>query len=256
MASYKIVSREDFATSSWRAAGSYEFAAADCFCPLVLQEISTACMQMPLAFFQRDGIFLPVAVQSVQPQSNLFVTADGRWGAGYVPSAYRSHPFRLVRQETGSLLLAVDIDSGLVAPDGSGLPFFDAEGKVAERLQELVNFLSHVEADRVRTAQACLALAESSVLEPWTITLMLEGVEQRVEGYFKISEEALNKLDHQPLQRLRDTGALKLAYSQVLSMQHLPTLVAITQKREAAKRVFDGGDAAGLAHGILSFDNL
>jgi hypothetical protein len=256
MASYKIVSREDFASLTWRAAGSYEFAASDCFCPLVLQEISAACLQMPLAFFQRDGVFLPVAVQSLQPSSNLFVSAEGRWSGGYVPSAYRSHPFRLVRQESSNLVLAVDMDSGLVEPGGAGFPFFAEDGMVAARLQELVNFLSHVEADRARTTQACMALTDLNLLEPWAVTLMLDDVEQRVEGYFKISEEALNEVDQHGLQRLRDTGALKLAYLQLLSMQHLPALIVVTQKRDAARRALSASDPSGMTHGILSFDNL
>jgi len=91
-----------------------------------------------------------------------------------------------------------------------------------------------------------------------------DTVEQAVEGLFRIDEAALNQLPADAFMELRDSGALVLAYCQLLSMQHLPVLGQLAQlhaqaEQKAALPTTPGGEL-NLEYlnnsGTISFGNL
>jgi hypothetical protein len=60
---------------------------------------------VPLAFARHQDRFLLVAVLSLTPGFNLFVSPTGQWLGRYVPSVFRGYPFRLARK-AGALPIA------------------------------------------------------------------------------------------------------------------------------------------------------
>lgn len=219
------ISRTQHAGRRWLPYTSYAFAAGDALAPLVAAELPAATLRLPIGFAARDGAFVPVAVQGLAPGRNLFVAPDGRWLGGYVPAAYRSHPFHLAKSAAGPEVLCFDEDSVLLAADGAGgEPFFADDGQPAARIVEVLAFLRTLEAGRRATAQICAALHRHGVLQPWPITVKGEAGEQRVDGLFRIDEAAFNALPAEALLELRAAGALPVVYCQLLSMQCLPVL--------------------------------
>lgn len=256
MANLKIVSRDEFSGLRWHSVSNFRFTARDSFCQLVLQELATACLHTPLALFERDSGFVPVSVQSLLPLSNLFVTDGGSWRSGYIPSPYRAYPFLLLKGSDENYPLAVDMDSGLIGTEKEGNAFFGDDGEPVKKLQEIMNFLSHVQADRERTAQVCSLLSDCNLIEPWPIVFSLSGSEQRVEGYHRIAEDRVNALAPDKLASLRDAGAFQLIYPQLISMQHLPRLVKLTTSREAAAQARKAREDFLVSDGNISFDSL
>lgn len=237
MPSFHALSPSTHATQRWRRYDSYAFAAQDALAPLVAQELPRAMLHLPIAFVRQNEQFTPVAVLGIQPGQNLFVAPDGRWLGGYTPAAYRAHPFALAKLPDGQQVLAFDADSGLLTEgkeETEGEPFFDADGRPAQAVQDILAFLTQVHTNRALTQGICQALAEHQILQPWPITVQTEGGERQVEGLHRIDEAALNALSAPSLKALQQAGALPMAYCQLLSMQHLPLLGQLAQAHHKA----------------------
>ena len=236
MPKLRPVTRTEHGTRRWLRVTSYGFAARDAVVPLVSHELKRAVLTMPTGFVKPKVGYVPVAVQGLLPGRNLLVAADGRWLGAYVPAAYRAFPFQLAKTEDGRLALCVDEDSGQITDDATqGEPFFAQDGQLSQPLAEVLDFLQQVYAAREETVRACAALDEHKLLRPWNIQLeAAEGTPCKVQGLFCIDEEALAALPAAALAAARDAGALRVAYLQLLSMQHLPTLGRLAQAQAQA----------------------
>ena len=191
-------------------------------------------LSLPLAFIERAGAFVPVAVLGLQPGSNLFVAPDGRWAGPYIPAAFRSYPFRLAPTEDGQQVLCIDEDSGLVAKGPAGERFFNEDGQPAQTTLDILNFLNQIEQSRQATLAACVVLQKHQLIRPWPITVKTDAGEQAIAGLHQIDEAALGQLAGEALHELAQAGALPVAYCQLLSMQHLPALGQLAQARAQA----------------------
>lgn len=232
---YQVITRERHGLKHWRNQSNYQFAAVDALCPVVVQELPKAMLAMPIAFISEGEHFIPVAVQGLAPGQNLLVAADGRWLATYVPASYRVYPFRMIAMEKGEQVLCIDEAKGLSA-DGTGKPFFDEEGAPSQSVKEILEFFQQLDANRQLTQGICALLQRHGLLQPWPITIHKEQGEQKVEGLFRIDEDALNALSAEALVEVRTAGGLTMAYCQLLSMQHLSTLGALAQVHAEAEK--------------------
>lgn len=196
--------------------------------PLVQQELVKACMALPIAFLEQGEHFVPVAVQGFAPGRNMCVAPDGRWMGAYIPAAYRGYPFALLPNEQGQWVLCMNADSGLIS-DSEGEALFDAEGNTSQAVKDVLRFLEQVAQNRQTTQVICDVLAQQQLLEPWQIKVKTGEGEQSITGLFRINESALNQLDAAALKTLQQTGALQLAYMQLLSMQHMSKLAELAK---------------------------
>src|SRR6056297_2371984 len=109
------ISKQNFANKSWTRFTSYQFAAKDNLTPLVVSEISKSVLNFPMAFIKQQDTFILVAVLSLTPGQNMFVAPNGQWLGGYVPAAFRGHPFSLQKaKDRDEFVLCVDQESGLI----------------------------------------------------------------------------------------------------------------------------------------------
>lgn len=234
MPNYQAVSKNTHAQLRWKRYDNYHFAAQDAIVPLVVHELAKACMTLPVAFIQQDGHFILAAVQGLQSGQNLFVAPDGRWVGPYTPAAYRTYPFALATTENDQLLLCVDADSGLVGQEHTER-FFDDRGEPSESIQSVLNFLQQVRQNRQLTLRLCAALDAEGLIQPWPITVKTDSGQQSVQGLYRIDEAKLNSLDADALYRVHQSGALPMAYCQLLSMQHLQALGTLAEAHAQAK---------------------
>lgn len=229
MPSFAAVTKERHGSKRWLAFGSdFRFAAQTAVAPLVAKELPKALMAFPIGFVRHEDLFNPAAVLSFEPNRNLFVADDGRWIGTYQPAAFRGFPFRLVSTGNDKLTLCVDEESGLLTDGPEGEPFFEGN-EVGPRLKQVMEFLTQIEHGKVATARACAALERHGVITPWTITIKGDEGERKIEGLFQIDEAALNALPMEAFDDLRQSGALPIAYCQLLSMQHLQVLGKLVQ---------------------------
>ena len=235
MANIVPVSPGAHAGKAWRHPAGFAFASTQAVVPLVGAEFGRAVLSMPIAFVEQAGLYLPVGVMSPVAGRNLFIGPAGQWLGTYVPAALRCYPFRLGRIEgSEEVALCVDEGSGLVVEaDGVAEAFFDAGGKRSAASQGMLDFLLAVEHSRTITELAVTTIAEVGLIEPWPVQVKIDGDMTPVKGLFRINEMALNALDDAAFLRLRKTGALPLAYLQLLSIGQMSVFerLAVTQKQ-------------------------
>ena len=216
--------------SDGRRYTGYAFAAGGNLIPLVAAELVQAVPAMPLGFVQSGEGFQLVAVTALQPGANLFVAPDGRWLGAYVPAALRGYPFRLVKpQDRADSVLCIDKASGLVVEAGQGETFFDEDGQPSKALRDVLELLSQVERSRMATQAAVDALAAASLIQPWPLSIKQNEKNVAVTGLYRIDEPALNALGDEAFLSLRRSGALPVAYAQLLSMNQLSVLQRLSQ---------------------------
>jgi hypothetical protein len=224
-------------SSWWHAPSSYSWAAGDAVVPLVGSEITRAALHLPVAFMRTSNDeFMLFAVVGLEPGVSLFVAHDGTWTGGYVPAALRSRPFALLPLEDGRRVLCIDEAGGRVSPEqsNSGHPFFSEGGKLSASLQQFMDFLSAVEESRLWVRKACVALAAHGLMAPWEIELKTDNGIRRLDGLFRADEAKMNTLAGDAYLELRGTGAVALAYAQLLSGPHIQALGQRASARLAA----------------------
>jgi hypothetical protein len=221
MAKFAVINKEHHLTSKCRRLPDHRFAARETTVPIVGDELIRAVPAMPIVFIEENGKFTLSALLSVTPGQNLFVAPDGRWLGSYVPAGIRTYPFRLANPEGAEQsVLCVDAEYVVSADDPSpGMAFFEADGTPTTIVQQNLDYLTALERSRRTTELAVSALAQAGLIKPWPLTIKSEQHGDRtVNGIFCIDEAALNGLANEDFLKLRATGALPLAYAQLLSM--------------------------------------
>ena len=219
MSNFVAITREHFSSKAWKRNASYLFARPLNTVPVVLAELGKLLPTIHFGFLQSGESFQLVAITALQPESNFWVAPDGRWLGEYIPAALRTYPFGLVTPEgQPEAILCIDDSSALVVEPGEGEPFFDESGAPSPSIQDILNFLSTIEQNRVATSAAVDALRSAGLIQPWVLNTLHEGKSVAVSGLFRVDEVALNALDAGLLGTLRSTGALVLAYAQIFSL--------------------------------------
>jgi hypothetical protein len=243
MPQYQAVTRSRYAARRYRRPGDLRHLANQTSVPLVAQEFARVALQQPIAFVERDGGYAPVAILSLYQGRNLFVTADGKWLAPYLPRLYQTYPFALGAEEGERFVLAVDEDSGLIS-DTDGDPFFDGD-ELSAPLQKVREELARLAQARKATEAICELLVKHELIVPWEIRLTAGEAEQAVAGLHRVDEARLNALQAAAFLALRRVGALPAIYCHLLSMQQMPALgrLAAMHGQSAASAAQRGGQA-------------
>lgn len=225
MTTWTPVSRTQHVNAGWLSYRDYLHAATYATTPLLAAELPKAVGAFPLAFVQQEESYQLVALHSLQPGVNLYINSQGQWLAPYVPAWHRSHPFRLLRnEENDDQILCVDESSTLFQAEASGAakPFFDAEGNPHQELQETLGFLQECHNNRLLTDKLVQQLANAGLIQRWALQLQgSEGEPRLVEGVFQINVAALRALGGDALSALAASGALAIAYAQLLSADRI-----------------------------------
>jgi hypothetical protein len=222
-----VVNRERHQHKKWLRPADFKFAASIHTVPVGAAEMTSAARAFPLAFVEVDGNYELVAVFSLQPGRNLFVSPTGRWLAHYVPAALGAYPFALGRRRDGNLALCVNEDSGLVkdsAVGEVGIPFFGDDGAPSPDTLQLVDSLTTARRSLDAVNDAVAEIMKYDLLEPWPITGRDESGDRTITGIARINELALNSVGANDLLALRDCGALAIAYCQLVSMGNIMLL--------------------------------
>lgn len=235
-ASLQFVTRERHAGLCWERPANYQAAAAQVLAPLASFEAPVAASRLPLAFVEQGGRWVLVAVLGVPSGTNLCVAPNGQWTGPYTPAVFRAAPFALQPAPDGRLLLCVDEQVGRVRPASEGGAttelFFEAEGKPTALVQEVLEFLTRLAQGGKTMERACAALQARGLLVPWKVVFQSPaGEPQPVAGLWRVDEAVLRQLPPDALHALMQEGALALAYSQLLSMQHIALLGEWLQAR-------------------------
>jgi hypothetical protein len=260
MPTWQAIQSRQHINSGWRPPTNYRHAKQDALAPLTISELSQALPHYSLAFTQMSGEYQLVAILSLQSGVNLFVDANNRWQAPYIPACYRSYPFNLLPNQKGDLVVCIDSDSGLfheqAQPDDK--PLFNADGQPTETLQKIIDFMQQRHKQQILTQQAVNQLTEHNLIHPWPVQIKRDDDVQDVKGLFRIDEKSLKALQSDALSNMMQSGGIAIAYAQLFSMNQINQLAerAKYHARQQSKpeepdieKLFGNDD-------ILSFDNI
>jgi hypothetical protein len=198
-------------------------------------EVPIAGLTLPLAILPtgNDGFGI-VAILGVEQNENLYVASDGKWIGRYEPTVLRGYPFAMLPTPTDELVFCMDSESDLVSTVPNGHPIFEADNKPTAETNTIIQGLVRSFHERLATRAVCAEWNALGLIKPWPITLTTNHGQRRIEGLFQIDEAALNALDDQQFLSLRRSGALLLAYCQLLSTHNLNILVQLANHRPVA----------------------
>ena len=250
MTKWLAVSKTRHHNAGWMPYSEYHFTSSDTTCPLLAAEVAHAVTCFPIAFIKHNDNYQLVVLQSLQPNINLYVNKQGQWLAPYMPSWYRSHPLRLLQNNTGEYLLCVDEDSSSFQINSTGEQrLFDAQGNYTSSLSKVLEFLQQCHNNRMLTETLVNQIAEAELIIPWPLQLETgKGQPTPVNGVYQIDEHALRTLPGSQLAVLSQSGALAVAYAQLLSIPRLQDF-----SRRYRQRVEDQTQEAS---GEINLDNL
>jgi len=216
----------------WCRFTSYEFASQSQFAPMVGAEVAKAVQNIPLCFVRKEDGFHLGGLLSPKPGDNYFVGLNGRWLGAYVPACFRSYPFQLGRlKNQQKLILCVDESCGLIS-ETEGDPLFEADGQLAASVSQVLNFLQHVEKNRMATRQAVDGLAQAGLIAEWPLGIEMDGQKIRVEGIYKFDETKLKTLSDEAFLNLRGSLALSIGYAQLFSMGSITIFSKLAEIRK------------------------
>jgi hypothetical protein len=234
MTSYVTLQRSLHLDAGYAPLSDYLFAAGRSTVPLLKEELSNVLQFMSMGFQKRKleeaDFFELVGIQSLLPDMNMFLRPNGRWLVGYQPAFYRGQPFTLLPGEKNTQMqLGIRSDLIKVQPAENDTRFFEKDGALTPRLQNVAKFLGESLRSRLVTQRLCRALQDAGLIVPWPIQFTRTDENQApststLNGLYHIDAKALRELPAQQLAPLHASGALEIAYAQLFSEVRLKDL--------------------------------
>ena len=198
-------------------------------------EFAEACKEYPIVFARQAGQQVaPVAVLGLRQRENLFVDAQDRWTAAYLPAFVRRYPFVLA--ELGGDRLGVCIDEAFPGVnDAEGEALFDAQGGNTPFLQNAIDFLQRFQQEHQRTQNLCRKLDALGLLtEMQARADLVDGRRLTVAGLLVVDEKKLGELPDAAVLDLFRSGELHLVSMHLLSLSNLNRLGDRLAERDRA----------------------
>lgn len=231
----------------------YSHALTQALIPVVAEELPHVVPTMAVGFVatQGDAGYELVALQSLQPGVNVYVHTNGRWIGGYRPAWYRAYPCQLILdRDTGRQVLCVDESSSAFTTyaTGSAERLFDDQGELTVIARRTLVFLEKLHKSTELTRLLVSQLAEAGLITAWELKVAAaRGADPvGVQGLYHIDEKALRALPPPVLSKLAASGALSVAYSQLMSEHRLQGLARLYELRQMAEQEGAASDEVDL----------
>ncbi len=201
---------------------SYGFSGAVNAMPLMAVELVRAATEYAVVFTASDDHVMPAVVLGVKSDQNLFLAADGRWSAKYIPAFLRRYPFVFSSTADGkTLTLCIDETHPGVNREGRGERLFGDDRKPSPYTENVLRFLQDYQQQFERTRLFGRRLKELDLLEPMQAQITTpEGGKLQLGGFLAVSREKLRALKGDALEMLCRTDELELIYLHLYSMRN------------------------------------
>jgi hypothetical protein len=166
----------------------------------------------------------PVAVLGLTHGENLYLKADGSWGADYLPAFVRRYPFAMAHLDKDTL--AVCIDEGYAGfSQSEGERLFEDDGQPTQLLKNVHQFLENFEREAERTRMFCRELQDAGLLQPMRFDAQMpSGQSVTVDGFMAIDADKFNALPDAKILEMHKNGMLGLIHLQQASLGNLRRL--------------------------------
>lgn len=203
----------------------FSFAAKTNSVALTGVEFIEACKEYPIVFAKVGERKVPVALVGLRDNENLYVNADGKWDARYIPAFVRRYPFVLAESAGDQFVVCVDEASTAFNAD-EGQPLFDQEGANTPFLDGALNFLNAYQAQMKRTEEFVKQLdALGLFTEMSAKTELADGRKFLFNGLYVIDEQKLLALKEKKTAELLKSGEAGWIYAHLISLSNMSRLV-------------------------------
>ncbi len=190
--------------------------------PLMAVEFLRAANEYAIVFTKAGDEVVPAVVLGVRGNQNLYLSADKKWQADYIPAFIRRYPFVFSSSADGkTLTLCIDESHPGVNTEGRGERLFGDDGKPSAYTERVLKFLQEYQAHFERTRAFCKRVNELGLLEPMQAQVTTpKGEKLTLNGFLSVSREKLRALSGEALATLAKTDELELLYLQLHSMRN------------------------------------
>ncbi|MBU2917562.1 SapC family protein [Psychrosphaera sp. F3M07] len=195
---------------------------------VVVQEFALAGNQYPIVFVKEKDkeTFFPVAILGLEPQTNLFVSADNKWEGMYMPARYTHKPFSVIpsKEDANLFGIAINMDSEIVSEE-EGQALFKEDGEeteyLASRKKSLISYVEHEQITKAFIEE----LTKFDLLHAQNINVKVGEQEFNLNGLFIVDEKKLSALSDEDFLSLRKRGFLGPIYAHLGSMHQVNNLI-------------------------------
>ena len=189
-------------------------------------EFFDCAVEFPVVFVRSPVGIVPVALLGARADENLFVAADGRWDAGYLPAFIRRYPFVTLNEGEDRISVGIDESSSLLGTE-QGECLLGEDGKPSESFRSMIQFLERSHADFLRGEALGKTLDEKGLLQPMSATMSINGGATIELGGFEVVDVAkLDALSIGEQGLLAKAGDLALIHAHLVSMRNFRKLLA------------------------------
>ena len=220
------LTRHDHGKLSLQKMDSFAFARETNAMPLVGPEFPMAAIDYAIVFTDTNEGIVPAVILGVRNNENLYVDADGKWNAGYVPAFARRYPFAFGTDDKAeNFTVMIDPSFPGFNTEGKGERLFNQDGSNAPFLETTVNFLREYQGMFVRTLAFGKRLGELGVLDPVEANLPLPSdPERKLTGFKIINRDRLKALPNKAIADLLREDELDLIVLHLFSLRNLGRL--------------------------------
>jgi len=238
------VNQERHANKKIKQVEGFQFASQFHIAYVTVQEFVRAAAIYPLVFIEdkdKDA-FRPVALLGLDAGENLFVNAQGKWAASYIPAIIRRYPFALTKAaEENRYIVCVDEASELLS-DTEGADMFDAQGNPTQVIENVKRYLGELQQMDQVTHEFTRFLVQNNLLTPLNMRVNTASQARNITGCYVINEERLNNFSDQKFLEVRQKGYLPAIYAHLISLAQIERLAglkspAVTASQDSATRV-------------------
>ena len=214
----------------------FGFASGFHIASIMVHEFARAASLYPVVFLEdkEQDSFRPVVLMGLVAGENLFVDADGKWLASYVPAIIRRYPFALASTgDQDKFTVCIDEGSELLN-DSEGQALFNEQGEPAESLENVKRYLGELQQMDAFTGEFCKYMVAHNMLTPLNMRVRQSDQVRNITGCYVINEERLNGLSVDGFMELRDKRYLPAVYAHLLSLAQIERLMTLKDERQAA----------------------
>ena len=223
------VNKERHANKKVLITSDFRFASQFHVAYVTVHEFVRAASIYPILFLEdkENDTFRPVALMGLAAGENLFIDADGKWSASYIPAIIRRYPFALSKsQDADSYIVCVDEASDLLS-DTEGAPLFDAQGNPTQVIENVKRYLGELQQMDQMTQEFSKFLVQNNLLTPLSMRVNAADQVRNITGCYVINEERLNNFSDAKFLEVRQKGYLPAMFAHLISLSQIERLASL-----------------------------
>ncbi len=230
------VNKERHASTKIKDISSFDFASKFHIAYVTMHEFTRTASIFPIVFLEdkdKDE-FRPVVLMGLNAGENLFVDANGKWQASYVPAIIRRYPFALTPGAgNDQYVVCIDEASDLVS-DAEGAALFDQKGEPTQVIENVKRYLAELQQMDALTRDFCKFLATHNMFTPLNMRVRDNDKVKNVSGCYVVNEERLNGLSDERFLEIKNKSYLAPLYAHLISLAQTERLVKLQDDKTAA----------------------